>query len=628
MELDGGLYDAVNGNKKFERYEDHPIVPEMVEPVTLFNEDLIKMTTDGRRESNFSLQSDISLETTESENSMTNIKFFRTPSVVVSDHSEDTGCITYDDIGRIASAYHRRRRYRPTRRHSDAYESNNTMNERNEFARRSESGTSGSGIGETTPDYYTRSSQSVTSLNRTKNMYCGDEPLEDYDPDGHFDGKTLSECSSLNELSPIMSQYGSSNCSENSSRRSSIFSEISPVFLRKNLSHGDFQKEKNFGTDTKTTISSNHNKNMINPTFAAYFNERDPNVLDEADILMLEQQRSLSYDDLNVDTSGNSDISYSDLSVDFSACSSLSNLPGTVYYCNYNPNHGYNGNYGLDEAASKQLNVRLTKKTANQVKNGNIKTSKSCSDFLSVSRIEEDYPHLKHRRHSNDQVTLTTTFDYCSRRLGSCKDDYKKKWPLTAVAANNVTKSKMNNATFSNDNRINSRVKNAWGKLLTLHLKSFHESLNFQKENYIVSKRKSKSNECVFRGDVKKTTDFDELDKIRNVDEKNYINFASQKISRRRFGNDDDDDDGVEPAAAVVSESENDAVVKNEKKIPVKKDWLSVKWKNGQVTTTEDGDTKSKFLRKISNCSTCSDHSGYRDAPETLQEITTKTKVR
>lgn len=581
MELEENIFNAVNEKKSFERYGDQPIVPDMVKPVNLYDDDLIKMAED-RRESNFSLQSDISIGTTESENSLPHIKYFRTPSVVVSDHSEDTGCVTYEDIRRMHNAYHRRRRSRPGRRHSDVLVE---PNEKYDYGGRSDPAMIGSASSETIE--YFKNSQNVSPLPRRKN--CGyrdgqnslslDDVIGDFELGGNFDRKTVSECGSSNELSPILSQYGSSNCSENSSRRSSIFSEISPVFLSKNLNFNEPQKVSGFDSGTKTPADKN------STTFSSYYNSRETHAMDDADLFLLERQRSLSYDDLYLDSSVTSDRSYSDLSTDFSASSSLSNLPGTIYYHNYNPSRDYDCSY-----RSPEITVQTDRTTNRKSKGVDIKTSKSCSDFLSVSRIVEDYPHLRRRRHSNDQVAFDTS-EYCGKP-SDCEGGGRKKWT-----------SQNKSSGRRHTDRMSARIKVALGRLITLQLKSFHESLNFQKENCLISTRKTKSSEDVYECERKKASI--------------EVREGSPKSKR-----------GQNNISKVIrSELEQNKVMKvadDNKKVTLKKEWLSVNWKDGDYEGDPEYRIKNSISRKISDCSTCS---LYSDISGSLITVNAKTKV-
>lgn len=327
----------------FDAFSENPITPELKDMDGARIVDL-------RRESNYSIQSD---DTTPGH-----IKCFRTPSVVVSDHSEDTGSVVFDEIRRNHGVLHRRSRR--CRRHSDVlYDSSSGR-----LFSDSENVTDSSTNSDAT-EYY-RGSNNASPVPRRKHRVCRatrkaislDETaiLRRTQPPERKSSQ-YSETSS-NDLSPISSRR-SSLFSDDSSRRSSTFSDISPVLNRR-----CYQAWRKSCDSTNGTIS---------PVF-------DVNLLDEFGIL--ENGRSCSFEDVYT----NSDFSFSDLSSDCSASSSLSNLPGTLYYSSYNPNHST----GTTHHAFRP--------------NGNIKPSKSCSDFLSVSRILDDYPYLRHRRHSNGQV--------------------------------------------------------------------------------------------------------------------------------------------------------------------------------------------------------------------------------
>ncbi|KAK6645066.1 hypothetical protein RUM43_001342 [Polyplax serrata] len=590
MEIDESLF---NGNQNLERYADQPIVPHMVKPIAIYDdddddeEDLMKMAED-RRESSFSIQSDVSIATTGSNTNLPHMKYFRTPSVVVSDHSEDTGCVTYDDIKRIHTAYHRRRRTRPGRRHSDVFLD---MSDKNEFGKRSDSTVSGSTHSDATE--YFRGSQNISPVPRRKGSgyrdgqksLSFDSDLGDFDLSGGLERKTLSECSSSNELSPIVSRYCSSNYSETSSR-SSICSEISPVLVRKTLHFNELQGRPNFCPGSKSEKNS--------PAFCpSYLQSRDSNTLDDTDFFLLERQRSLSYDDLYQDASIVSDMSCSDLSIDFSACSSLSNLPGTVYCNTYNPNQ--DNHYSYLHPPLK-LGVQYHRKS-HRSQGTNIKTSKSCSDFLSVSRISEDYPNSRHRRHSNDHISCDVG-QYSSKKSG-CREAMQRRW------VSNVQKE------FT---ERKAQGRSEWSRLLKLQLKSFHESLNFLKENCLTPQRKSKSFESVFNREENKSKFGGSDDSVTNT--------CFRLLPKRNHV------EHLKVASCDFEENKVVKVVNASKKVPVKKEWLSVEWGNGDADGVGDCGRRNSVTRKISDCSTCSTYSGDHDTSGSLNVVNAKTKVR
>lgn len=591
MELDENLFNAVNAKKSFENFGEKPIVPEMVKPVSTYEEDLAKMG-ENRRESSFSLPSDISVETTGSEASLPHLRYFRTPSVVVSDHSEDTGCVTYDDIRRIHSAYHRRRRRgRVSRRHSDVV---GDSNEQFEFGKRTESSVSGS---TDTAECY-KDSRNTSPVPRRKNRgYCSgrkslslDQVLGDFDPGGGYDRKDFSECNSSNELSPILSRCGSSNCSGESSRRSSILSEISPVFLMKNYNFGELQRGASDDCEGKSQTTE-----KISPIFSHFFHPS----LDDMDFSVLERQRSVSYDDLYTDSPLHSDMSFSDISTDFSACSSLSNLPGTVYYSNYNPGQRYNANRSYKLSLQNSQN-------SDSSRNGNIKTSKSCSDFLSVSRITEDYPHLKHRRHSNGQVNC----DISEYRSTTPEAKGKSSGKLLRELENENLFTRVNRSIYPGDT-FGVQNKNGWTKLVLLKLKSFHESLYFNKKASSVFKSRSRSSDSLFS---RNKTSEEELALSGRISEVMGNIFPKENKPNK---------------STKWKENRSECVSKeSEKVVTVKKEWLSVEWRNGSLDGGDlDFEPGTDMRRKGSDCSTCSFLSVDQDASDRLTVVNTKVKV-
>lgn len=306
----------------FDAFPENPITPELKDMDGARIVDL-------RRESNYSIQSDDS-----------HVRCFRTPSVVVSDHSEDTGSVVFDEIRRIHGVLHRRSRR--SRRHSDV------VADAARLFSDSECVTDSSTNSDAT-EYY-MGSNNASPVPRRKHRVCRTSRKAVSLDETAILRRKCSEASS-NDLSPISSRR-SSLFSDDSSRRSSTFSDISPVLNR-----------RSYQAWRKSCDSAN---GSISPVFGV-------NLMDE--FAVLENQRSFSFEDVYA----NSDFSFSDLSSDCSASSSLSNLPGTLYYSTYASDSKYRSN-------------------------SNIKPSKSCSDFLSVNRILDDYPYLRHRRHSNGQV--------------------------------------------------------------------------------------------------------------------------------------------------------------------------------------------------------------------------------
>lgn len=670
MELEENIYNGVN-MKSFDEFPDHPITPEVRKSLKpeldhdSHEDDLIK-AVETRRESNFSLQSDISVATTGSEASIPHMKCFRTPSVVVSDHSEG-GCVTLEEIEKIHGVYHRRRsRSRSrSRRHSDVFVDTNNDHEkykRNylDYENRTDSSVSGSTNSDAT-EYY-KGSKNASPVPRRKSRWSRtgrkalslDETLIDFDSS---DEKTpilerkysnFSECSS-NDLSPISSRRGSSIYSENSSsRRSSTFSEISPVLQRKSFNYNDSRKSSNVselsGRSSGGQITPSRRKSAngrISPVFSSYFRSRDSLSLDDVDFSFLERQRSLSYDDVYLDSSVNSDVSFSDLSTDCSASSSLSNLPGTLYYSNYNPNQDYSSVY-QSYKLSIQASKRFDKSTST-----NIKSSKSCSDFLSVNRILEDYPYLKHRRHSNGQVA--SDISEFRDQISKGNEEPSKRRNLEKF---NVIQENINNNFISIRNGSDSYLNNynnylnGQNKILISnnYLKSIHGSLNRLNAEHDMAlenfKNKSKSSENVFN----RTLDY--LRNIKNCQHNNNNNNKNSHKSIISLLKDwklkdlrthacrkvtEDIENGDKNSEKIDNKSEEDkskVECDHHRKLLNKKEWLSVEWKeNGEVESEVDIGMKTPISRKASDCSTCSTLSGDHDIAESLVIVKTKAKA-
>lgn len=677
MELEENIYNGVNSIKTFDDFPDRPITPEVRKSIKpdldhdSHEDDIIK-SVDTRRESNFSLQSDISIATTGSEASIPHMKCFRTPSVVVSDHSEG-GCVTLEEIEKIHGVYHRRRsrsRSRSNRRHSDAFVDTNNDNEkykRNylDYENRTDSSVSGSTNSDAT-EYY-KGSKNASPVPRRKSRWSRtgrkalslDETLIDFDSG---DEKTpilerkysnFSEGSSY-DLSPISSRRGSSIYSENSSRRSSTFSEISPVLQRKSFNYNDSRKSSNVselsGRSSGGQVTPSRRKSAngrISPVFSSYFRSRDSLSLDDVDFSFLERQRSLSYDDVYLDSSVNSDVSFSDLSTDCSASSSLSNLPGTLYYSNYNPNQDYSSVY-QSYKLSMQASKRFDKSTSS-----NIKSSKSCSDFLSVNRILEDYPYLKHRRHSNGQVA--SDISEFRDKITKGNEEPSKRRNLEKF---NVIQENINNNFISIRNGSDSYLNNYNNYLngqckisiANNYLKSIHGSLNRLNTEHDIAlenfKNKSKSSENVFN----RTLDY--LMNIKNCQHNNNNSNNNNKNSQNSHKSiinllkdwklkdlrthacrkvTEDIENGDKNSEANDGKSVGDkskGECEHHKKLGNKKEWLSVEWKeNGEVENDVDYGLKTPISRKASDCSTCSTLSGDHDISESLVIVKTKAKV-
>lgn len=600
MELQESVFNGVR--KSFEGYPEQPIIPEMIKQLRNMNDlsssENEMVTMDNRRESSISVQSDLSLGTTVSEPNLPHMKCFRTPSVVVSDHSEEIGCVTLEEIEKVHGVYHRRSRSRSRsrRRHSDVFTDLNSDLERTRMGffdadSRTESSFSGSANSDVTEYYkgskYTspvpkrksrwyRSRRKAFSLDETAMVFdCGREGSH-----GERKYSNFSECSS-NELSPILSRR-SSYYSDTSSRRSSIFSEISPVLLRKNV--GLFDSRKNSEFSGRCSLSPNRRRStngMISPVL----HSRDSVSLDDIDIHYLERQRSLSVDDLMVDSSVNSDMSFSDVSTDFSASSSLSNLTGVLYYSNYSPGYDYSAEYRCKGSP------RLGKHS----KSSSIKTSKSCSDFLSVNRILEDYPNLRRRRHSNGQVPSDIT-EY-REQMQKINEEYSTKW----FPRNFESKRSHNN------NHINVSSNGVAAKN-NLCLRSFHESmnrLNRENEMYVKNfKKKSKSIESIVKEAITDGTNGEHLeryfrDKIGDQKSEVVIGDCEVKVGSR---------------TAVVENSGGE--------------WMKrCRKQNGEVMDENfDYGLKTSLVPKSHDCGPCSTLCGDVDLPNNLA-VRAKSKV-